>query len=111
MKIAAVTDDNETISQHFGRAKKYSVLTIDERRIIARKLREKANHQDFQREGLDGQHQQQDDPRDRGFSRHSGEKHKLMFATINNCQIVLARGMGQGSIQRFTTNGNSANYY
>ena len=50
MKIAAVTDDNETISQHFGRATKYSVLTIDEGKIIARELREKANHQDFQRE-------------------------------------------------------------
>jgi predicted Fe-Mo cluster-binding NifX family protein len=97
MKIAIVTDDNETISQHFGRAKKYSVLTIDDGQIIARELREKANHQDFQREGLEGQHQHQNDPRGRGFGRHSGEKHKRMFATINDCQILLARGMGQGA--------------
>ncbi|MFC1922941.1 NifB/NifX family molybdenum-iron cluster-binding protein [Chloroflexota bacterium] len=97
MKIAIVTDDNETISQHFGRAKKYSVLTIDEGQIIARELREKVNHQDFQREGLEGQHQHQDDPRGRGFGRHSGEKHKRMFVTINDCQILLARGMGQGA--------------
>ncbi|MCJ7695504.1 MAG: NifB/NifX family molybdenum-iron cluster-binding protein [Anaerolineaceae bacterium] len=97
MKIAAVTDDNETISQHFGRAMKYSVLTIEEGNIIAKELREKANHQDFQREGLEGQHQHQDDPRGRGFGRHSGEKHQRMFATINDCQILLARGMGQGA--------------
>ncbi len=97
MKIAAVTDDNETISQHFGRAKKYSVLTIKDGEIIAREIREKANHQDFQREGLEGHHQHQNDPRGRGFGRHSGEKHKRMFATITDCQILLARGMGQGA--------------
>ncbi len=62
MKIAAVTDDNETISQHFGRAMKYSVLLIDEGQVVDRELREKANHQDFQRDGLEGQHQHQDDP-------------------------------------------------
>lgn len=97
MKIAAVTDDNETISQHFGRATQYSVLTIKDGQIIARELREKANHQDFQREGIEGGHQHQDDPRGRGFGRHSEDKHKRMFATINDCQVLLARGMGQGA--------------
>ena len=57
----------------------------------------KANHNDFQREGLGGQHRHQDDPRGRSFGRHSGEKHKRMFATINDCQVLLARGMGQGA--------------
>jgi predicted Fe-Mo cluster-binding NifX family protein len=97
MKIAAVTDDNETISQHFGRATKYSVLTIEGGKIITRELREKANHQDFQREGLEGQHQHWNDPRGRGFGQHSAEKHKRMFTTIQDCQILLARGMGQGA--------------
>ncbi len=97
MKIAAVTDDNETISQHFGRATKYSVLTVDDGNIISREIREKANHKDFQRQGLEGQHQHQDDPRGRGFGRHSAEKHKRMFATIEDCQVLLARGMGQGA--------------
>ena len=97
MKIAIVTDDNETISHHFGRATKYSVFTIDDGQIITRELREKVNHRDFQREGLEGPHQHQNDPRGRGFGRHSGEKHKRMFATISDCQILLARGMGQGA--------------
>lgn len=97
MKIAAVTDDNETISQHFGRATQYTVLTIDEGKIIAREIREKANHQDFQREGLEGQHQHHSDPRGRGFGQHSGEKHKRMFEIIKDCQFLLARGMGQGA--------------
>ena len=97
MKIAAVTDDNEIISQHFGKATQYTVLTIDEGKIIAREIREKANHQDFQREGLEGQHQHHSDPRGRGFGQHSGEKHKRMFETIKDCQFLLARGMGQGA--------------
>lgn len=96
MKIAAVTDDNETISAHFGRATKYSVLTIEDGNVIAREVRDKASHQDFQQEGLEGQHQHWDDPRGRGFGRHSSEKHQRMFASINDCQVLLARGMGQG---------------
>lgn len=97
MKIALVTDDNETISPHFGRAKKYSVLTLEDGQITARELREKANHQDFQREGLEGKHEHHDDPRGRGYGRHSEEKHSRMFATINDCQMLIARGMGQGA--------------
>ena len=77
-KIAAVTDENETISQHFGRTMENSVLLINEAQVIDRELLEKANHQDFQRDGLEGQHQ--DDPRGRGFGRQSGEKHKRPFA-------------------------------
>lgn len=36
IKIAAVSDDGQTISQHFGRAKYYTVLTIENGQIIAR---------------------------------------------------------------------------
>jgi predicted Fe-Mo cluster-binding NifX family protein len=97
MKIAVVTDDNETISAHFGRATNYAVITIEEGDIVSKELRDKAGHRDFQREELEGQHRHHDDARGRGFGRHSEEKHQRMFATINDCQIVLARGMGQGA--------------
>ena len=46
-KIATVTDDGKTISPHFGRATKYAVLTIEDDRIIARELRDKAGHHNF----------------------------------------------------------------
>lgn len=97
MKIAAVTDDNETISQHFGRATKYSVMTVDGGKIIEREVRDKANHRDFQGEGMGGQHQHRDDSRGHGFGHHSAEKHSAMFANIQDCQVLLARGMGQGA--------------
>lgn len=97
MKIAIVTDDNETISAHYGRATYYAVITIEEGDIVSNELRDKVGHRDFQREGLEGQHQHRSDTRGRGFGRHSEEKHQRMFATINDCQILLARGMGQGA--------------
>ena len=97
MKIAVVTDDNETISAHFGRATNYSVITVEDGAIVLKELRDKAGHRDFQSEGLEGQHRHRDDSRGRGFGRHSEEKHQRMFAPIKDCQIVLARGMGQGA--------------
>jgi len=47
MKIAAITDDGVTISQHFGRAPYYAVLTVEEGRVVRRELREKPGHRQF----------------------------------------------------------------
>ena len=98
IKIAAVTDDGKSISAHFGRATKYAVLTIEDGRIIARELRDKAGHHDFQHEESHG-HEHHDDARGRGFGKRAGEKHRLMFEAIPDCEMVLARGMGQGAYQ------------
>ncbi|MAT98282.1 MAG: dinitrogenase iron-molybdenum cofactor biosynthesis protein [Anaerolineaceae bacterium] len=96
MKIAIVTDDGEKISAHFGRAMKYVVITFEDGRITSRELRDKANHRDFAGEAEHG-HQHQHDSHSHGSGRHSAEKHQRMFATIADCQTVLARGMGQGA--------------
>ena len=104
MKIAAVTDDEKTISPHFGRATKYAVLTVDEDQIIAREIRAKAGHQEFQNEGSHS-HEHHDHVRGRGFGKHAGEKHRRMFESIPDCEVVLARGMGQGAYQGVLQNG------
>jgi predicted Fe-Mo cluster-binding NifX family protein len=102
MKIAAVTDDGKTISAHFGRAIKYLVVTVEDGQITGSELRDKANHHDFHQEES-GQHTHHIQPSDykhapgHGHGRHSAEKHQRMFETIPDCQIVLARGMGQGA--------------
>lgn len=97
MNIAAVTDDGKTISPHFGRATSYAVYTVEDGQIITQELRDKIGHRQFQAEGLEGHHQHHDDPRGRGFGRHSQEKHQRMFAAITDCEVLLARGMGQGA--------------
>ena len=97
MKIAAVTDDGKTISQHFGRATKYMVVTVENGVETARELRDKLGHRDFQKEGEEGHHHHHDDERGRGVGNHSEDKHRRMFEAITDCQVLLARGMGRGA--------------
>lgn len=97
MNIAAVTDDGKTVSPHFGRASLYVVFFVEDGRIIKQELREKVGHREFQSEGLEGQRKPRDNPQGSGFGKHSGEKHQRMFATITDCEVLLARGMGQGA--------------
>lgn len=112
MKIAAVTDDGVTISQHFGRASQYAVLTVEDGKIIERQLREKVGHRQFSQHGYgrghhqehdhDHRHNHTDEPEQghqqgHGFGRHAEEKHRLMFESIKDCDIILTRGMGQGA--------------
>jgi predicted Fe-Mo cluster-binding NifX family protein len=104
MKIAAVTDDEKTISPHFGRATKYVVLTVDDDQIIARELREKAGHRDFKHEGSHN-HEHHDHAHGRGYGKRAEEKHKRMFEAILDCQVLLARGMGRGAYQGLHQNG------
>ena len=96
MKIAVVTDDGKIISSHFGRATKYSVYTIEHNRVVFSEMREKVGHREFQQEGMEDHHHSEDH-RGRGFGKHSAEKHRRMFETITDCQVILARGMGKGA--------------
>ena len=94
IKIAAVSDDGQTISQHFGRAKYYTVLTIENGQIIAREQREKMGHAQFA-----GEEHAEDkaDPRGHGFTPAEQNRHFQMAEAIRDCQILLARGMGSGA--------------
>lgn len=47
MKIAVVSDDGETISEHFGRARCYVVLTIEDGEVVALETRARAGHSTF----------------------------------------------------------------
>ncbi len=92
--IAVVTDDGLTISQHFGRAKFYEVLFVENGSIIKRERRDKIGHHNFAHEEhhhhSDGQH---------GHDEASHNKHVSMAEAIKDCQILLARGMGNGAYQ------------
>lgn len=92
-KVAAVTDDGIIISQHFGRARYYEVLTVENGKVVKREHREKLGHHNFSQEEhnhSDGQH---------GLDEHSHSKHVSMAEAIKDCQILLARGMGNGAYQ------------
>jgi predicted Fe-Mo cluster-binding NifX family protein len=92
MKIAAITDDGQAISQHFGRARYFLVVTVEEGKIVARELRDKAGHHTFApNEGAGPGHAGR-----HGFDPASRNRHGQMLATIQDCQVVLAGGMGLG---------------
>lgn len=111
MKIAAITDDGVTISQHFGRARQYAVYTIEDGEIISRELRSKAGHHDFVHEhGLEAIHVQENehdhdhehhhghnDPRGHGFGKGAAKRHARMIDAITDCKVILVRGMGRGA--------------
>jgi predicted Fe-Mo cluster-binding NifX family protein len=96
MRIAAVTDDGATISPHFGRARYYEVLTIENGVVAKRERREKAGHHMFGKQ--EGHHHYHGDgSNEHQEARHT--KHDLMAATITDCDVVLAQGMGHGAYE------------
>jgi len=93
LNIAAVTDDGITISQHFGRARYYEVLFVENSKIVKRERREKLGHHNFAQE----EHHHSGERH--GFDESSHNKHVSMAEAIKDCQILLARGMGAGAYQ------------
>ncbi|MGC8827904.1 MAG: NifB/NifX family molybdenum-iron cluster-binding protein [Anaerolineae bacterium] len=98
MKIALVSDDGITISQHFGRAPYYVVVTVENGQIIGREVREKLGHAQFA-----GQHGHEEHGhaggQGHGFDRAAQDRHSRMAAVIADCQVLIARGMGAGAYQ------------
>jgi len=94
MKIAVVTEDGQTISQHFGRAPYYLVFTTDDGEIVGKELRDKIGHRQFVNEPHDHDHH---DPRGHGFGAHSDAKHVRMIESIQDCEVIIVRGMGRGA--------------
>lgn len=92
MKIACVTDDGITISQHFGRAPYYAVLTVENGQIVARELRDKMGHNQF----AHGEHGEGHGPH-HGTDPASHDKHTRMASAISDCEALLCRGMGWGA--------------
>lgn len=95
MKIAAITDDGKTISQHFGRAPYYLVVTIENGQIVKREMRDKLGHTQFGGET----HAEGNDPRGHGFDPAAQNHHTRMAEAIADCQALLCGGMGRGAYE------------
>ena len=96
MKIALITDDGKTISQHFGRSNYYVVLTIEGGTIIGREMREKLSHKHF----VNKAHDHSYEPGQRhGLDAASQSRHVRMSQTIEDCEALICRGMGAGAYE------------
>jgi predicted Fe-Mo cluster-binding NifX family protein len=94
VKIAIITDDGKTISRHFGRARYYLVVNIEEGVISDRELREKIGHSQFSTVG----------PEEHSHEHHGNDesshgKHTQMAQSISDCQTVICGGMGMGAYE------------
>jgi predicted Fe-Mo cluster-binding NifX family protein len=97
MKIAAVSEDGITISQHFGRAPFYMIVTIEDGKIVLHEKREKMGHAQFSGDAHEESHD--NDPRGHGFNPAAQNRHAMMATVINDCQVLLAGGMGTGAYE------------
>jgi len=99
MKIAAISDDGLSISQHFGRAPYYVVVTVEGGKVVSKEKRDKTGHHTFA-----AHHADLTPGEKHGYDAGSQVRHASMAETIADCQVLLAGGMGWGayeSMQRY----------
>jgi len=94
VKIAAISDDGVTISQHFGRAPFYVIVTVKDDKIVSKETREKSGHHTFAAHHADVK------PGERhGYDAGAEVRHANMVDAISDCQVLLAGGMGWGAYE------------
>jgi predicted Fe-Mo cluster-binding NifX family protein len=101
MKIAAITDDGKTISQHFGRASHYMVVTIENGKIVSQEMREKMGHAQFKGEHHEDYHHEVGEKH--GYGVDADNRHGRMAESITDCEALLCRGMGMGAYENMKT--------
>lgn len=95
MKIAVISDDEVNVSQHFGRAPYYVVVTVEDGTIVDSETRAKAGHHTFGAEG----HPNLAPGERHGYDAGSQAKHRSMADTITDCEVLIAGGMGWGAYE------------
>jgi predicted Fe-Mo cluster-binding NifX family protein len=84
LKIAAVTEDGQAISSHFGMAPAYRVYTVTAGQVTGQEDRTKPHHTHH--------------PEHNG--QHAQEPHPDMFAPVQDCQALLCGGMGEPAYRK-----------
>lgn len=84
MKIAVASDDKKTISHHFGKAKGFVVIELENKKIVSKEYRE-------------------------NIGKNKGEcgscDHSAMINNVKDCELVISYGMGQRIYDDLTKEG------
>ena len=94
MKIAVITDDGKSISQHFGRAPFYKVFSIVDGKVESSEMREKMGHNHFAGQETAHHHEE-----NHGLDDASHAKHSQMANAISDCKAIICGGMGMGAYE------------
>lgn len=92
MKIAAITEDGITVSQHFGRAPLYLVLDVEDGKVTNHETRPKKGHHTFA-----AHHPETGTEEKHGYDAGAQVRHSGMMQDIVDCQVLIAGGMGWGA--------------
>jgi len=101
MKIAAISEDGTTVSQHFGRAPLYVVVTVENGKVVSKENRDKAGHHTF----AAGQHPETAPGERHGYDAGAQSRHAAMAQSIDDCQVLIAGGMGWGAYESLKSRG------
>jgi predicted Fe-Mo cluster-binding NifX family protein len=101
MKIAAISEDGITISQHFGRAPLYVVVTMEDGKVVSKETRAKAGHHTF----AANQHLDTVPGERHGYDAGAQSRHATMAQSIDDCQVLIAGGMGWGAYDSLKSRG------
>ncbi len=85
MKIAAITEDGATVSQHFGHAPYYLVVTVEDGKLLSKEKRDKAGHHTF----AASQHPDTTPGERHGYDAGAQSRHATMAQSIDDCQVLM----------------------
>jgi predicted Fe-Mo cluster-binding NifX family protein len=109
MKIAAVTNDGRSISAHFGRARNYLVMTIENQAVVSSEMRDKAACDHSHHHGHDHHDHHAEAPNltmmDAAPATQGSDSHADAVSLIADCELVFSRGMGRGMHARLQSAG------
>lgn len=81
MKIAVASNNGDTVAQHFGRCRRFEVLTIADGRVAARETRDATG------------------PHGSGSGEHGGGCDQAI-AAVADCDVLIVGGMGGGAFAK-----------
>ncbi len=106
MKIALVTMEGRTISQHYGRSPYYVIYTVENKEIVGQELRRRGTgHFAPDVQTNEQNHEEHDNSQGHGFGSDADKKHASMAQEIGDCKVLVAGMMGRGAYQAFTSAG------
>jgi len=110
LKVAIVTNNGQTVSQHFGRSRYYFIVTIKDEKVVDQEYRERGvghfasggTHEHHHDHGAEHDH---DHEAGHGYGAEAGHRHSAMAREISDCDMLVAGGMGRGAYDSFKAAG------
>ena len=102
MKVGVVTDDQKTISAHFGRAQYYLIYEIQNGVVVNKEIRPKSSHhhhEDVVHLQGDVTGQGAENESEHAHHRDAASEaivHDGMLSNVRDCEALITRGMGYG---------------